>query len=83
MFRFLMGGNRTLNPRPGMPGKRANAYLAAPCSFHMDLKELENGVDADTHWYYQSKKLPLLRFANQLTRAGKPLTIIDIGEGQV
>ncbi|MET4076293.1 methyltransferase domain-containing protein [Hymenobacter sp. UYCo722] len=47
----------------------------------MDLKELENGVDADTHWYYQSKKLPLLRFANQLARAGKPLTIIDIGAG--
>ncbi|MDB5234164.1 MAG: hypothetical protein JWR44_1157 [Hymenobacter sp.] len=47
----------------------------------MDLKELENGVNPDTHWYYQSKKLPLLRFAQQLARAGEPLTIIDIGSG--
>lgn len=29
----------------------------------MNLKELENGVNPDTHRYYQSKKLPLLRFA--------------------
>ena len=47
----------------------------------MDLKELENGVNPDTHWYYQSKKLPLLRFAQQLAKAGKPLTIVDIGSG--
>jgi hypothetical protein len=47
----------------------------------MDLKELENGVNPDTHWYYQSKKLPLLRFAEQLAKAGRPLTIIDIGSG--
>lgn len=47
----------------------------------MDLKELENGVDAGTHWYYQSKKLPLLRFARQLAQAGQPLTVVDIGAG--
>ena len=47
----------------------------------MDLKELENGINPDTHWYYQSKKLPLLRFAEQLTKTGKPLTIVDIGSG--
>ena len=37
----------------------------------MDLKELENGVNPDTHWYYQSKKLPLLRFSEQLAQAGR------------
>jgi SAM-dependent methyltransferase len=47
----------------------------------MDLKELENGINPDTHWYYQSKKLPLLRFAKQLAKTGRPLTIIDIGSG--
>lgn len=47
----------------------------------MDLKELKNGVNPDTYWYYQSKKLPLLRFAKQLAQAGQPLTIIDISSG--
>ncbi|MGI4738261.1 MAG: class I SAM-dependent methyltransferase [Janthinobacterium lividum] len=47
----------------------------------MDLKELENGVDPDTHWYYQSKKLPLLRAARRALAGGKPLTIVDIGSG--
>lgn len=47
----------------------------------MDLKELENGVDPTTHWYYQSKKLPLLRYARQLLAAGQPLTVVDIGSG--
>jgi SAM-dependent methyltransferase len=47
----------------------------------MDLKELENGVDPDSHWYYQSKKLPLLRAARRALAGGKPLTIVDIGSG--
>jgi len=47
----------------------------------MDLKELENGVDPATHWYYQSKKLPLLRFAERLVATGRPLTVVDIGSG--
>ena len=47
----------------------------------MDLKELENGVNPDVHWYYQSKKLPLLRAARRVLMAGKPLTVVDIGSG--
>ncbi|MBF9224035.1 class I SAM-dependent methyltransferase [Hymenobacter ruricola] len=47
----------------------------------MDLKEVESGVNPDTHWYYQSKKLPLIRYAQRLVAAGKPLTIVDIGAG--
>ncbi|HEX8657667.1 MAG TPA: hypothetical protein VF690_09050 [Hymenobacter sp.] len=47
----------------------------------MDLKELENGVNPDVHWYYQSKKLPLFNYAKQLISRGQPLTIVDIGAG--
>jgi SAM-dependent methyltransferase len=47
----------------------------------MDLKELENGVNPDTHWYYQSKKLPLIQYARSLVKSGEPLTIVDIGAG--
>ena len=47
----------------------------------MDLKELENGIDPEVHWYYQSKKLPLLNYTRQAVAAGKPLTIVDIGSG--
>jgi ubiquinone/menaquinone biosynthesis C-methylase UbiE len=47
----------------------------------MDLKELENGIDPEVHWYYQSKKLPLLRYTKQALASGKPLTIVDIGSG--
>ncbi|MCC3154074.1 class I SAM-dependent methyltransferase [Hymenobacter sp. BT770] len=47
----------------------------------MDLKELENGVNPDVHWYYQSKKLPLFNYAKQLVGRGKPLTIVDVGAG--
>lgn len=47
----------------------------------MDLKELENGVNPHTHWYYQSKKLPLLRAAKRALTAGHALTIVDVGSG--
>ena len=47
----------------------------------MDLKELENGVSPDTHWYYQSKKLPLFGFARRLLGGGQSLTIVDVGAG--
>jgi len=47
----------------------------------MDLKELENGVNPDVHWYYQSKKLPLLRTAQRALAGGQPLTVVDIGSG--
>ena len=47
----------------------------------MDLKELENGVNPATHWYYQSKKLPLMRYAQQALKSGQPITIVDIGAG--
>ncbi len=48
----------------------------------MDLKELESGVDQSTHWYYQSKKVPLFRYFKQLvTEQNKKLTVIDFGSG--
>ncbi|HZG00541.1 MAG TPA: methyltransferase domain-containing protein, partial [Chitinophagales bacterium] len=48
----------------------------------MDLKELELGVDPQTHWYYQSKKVPMLRFIEQVYhQTKKPLTLIDLGSG--
>ena len=48
----------------------------------MDLKELESGVDPTTHWYYQTKKIPLFQYFNQLVkRQDKALTIIDFGAG--
>ena len=47
----------------------------------MDLKELENGVNPEVHWYYQSKKLPLLSYAKKALAAGQPLTVVDIGSG--
>jgi hypothetical protein len=48
----------------------------------MDLKELEQGVDPKTHWYYQSKKLPMLRFIKEVyAKTKKPITLIDLGSG--
>lgn len=48
----------------------------------MDLKELESGVDPKKHWYYQSKKEPLISFVKQtFEKVNRPLTIIDVGSG--
>jgi hypothetical protein len=47
----------------------------------MDLKELESGVDPFTHWYYQSKKIPLLNYVDQMIRQMPAFNLIDIGAG--
>jgi SAM-dependent methyltransferase len=48
----------------------------------MDLKEIELGVDPKTHWYYQSKKQPLLRFVKAVSqKLNSKLTLIDVGSG--
>lgn len=48
----------------------------------MDLKELESGVDANTHWYYQSKKIPMLAFVKRIYAEKKiKLNLIDVGSG--
>lgn len=48
----------------------------------MDLKELESGVDPRTHWYYQSKKIPLINYVKKVFNEQKiPLTLIDLGSG--
>lgn len=47
----------------------------------MDLKELENGVDPQTHWYYQSKKIPLIQWAHGLAKEMGPFSVMDIGAG--
>jgi SAM-dependent methyltransferase len=47
----------------------------------MDLKELENGVNPEIHWYYQSKLQPLIAYTSKLLRNDIPLTIVDVGSG--
>ena len=48
----------------------------------MDLNEIESGVIPTSHWYYQSKKVPLLRYFKKLGHIqGKKLTVIDFGAG--
>lgn len=48
----------------------------------MDLKELELGVDPKKHWYYQSKKLPLIRFIRSIAQqTNAKITLIDVGSG--
>ena len=48
----------------------------------MDLKELESGVNPDIHWYYQSKKVPLVDYLKKLIRNGATgITIVDVGSG--
>ena len=47
----------------------------------MDLRELENGVNPDKHWYYQSKIQPLIAYTRKLLQKVPSLTIIDIGSG--
>ena len=48
----------------------------------MDLKELENGIDQKTHWYYQSKKVPLFRYFEKVyDEQQQPITVIDFGSG--
>jgi hypothetical protein len=46
----------------------------------MDLKEIASGVDQNTHWYYQSKKLPLFHYFKKLPDSIK-YDIIDVGSG--
>src|SRR4030095_14742624 len=48
----------------------------------MDLKELESGVDPKTHWYYQSKIIPLIAFVKKVFNDSRqPLTMVDVGSG--
>ena len=48
----------------------------------MDLKELESGVDPGKHWYYQSKKIPLISYVKKVfSKKNVPLTLIDVGSG--
>ena len=48
----------------------------------MDLKELESGVDQKTHWYYQSKKIPLFKYCENVSeREGQKITVVDFGSG--
>jgi len=48
----------------------------------MDLKELENGVNPKTHWYYQSKRRPLAAYFEKISAELKQkVTVIDFGSG--
>lgn len=48
----------------------------------MDLKEIENGVNPDIHWYYQTKKVPLFRYIEKLYKLERQkFNIIDLGAG--
>jgi len=48
----------------------------------VDLREVATGIDPERHWYYQTKKAPLLRyFGTCLRQAGHRLDVLDIGAG--
>ena len=48
----------------------------------MDLKELESGVDPNTHWYYQTKKLLLLKYFEKISKENPEVRrVVDIGSG--
>lgn len=48
----------------------------------MDLKELENGVDPRVHWYYRTKKKPLIKFLKKIKETNPEITqVIDVGSG--
>jgi hypothetical protein len=48
----------------------------------VDLKELESGVDPAAHWYYRTKRMPLVSWMRGILkrRPGK-LDILDVGAG--
>lgn len=46
----------------------------------MDIKEISSGVDQNTHWYYQSKKIPLLNYFQSLSTS-ITYDVIDVGSG--
>jgi hypothetical protein len=48
----------------------------------VDLKELESGVDPAAHWYYRTKRLPLVSWMRGILkrRPGK-LDVVDVGAG--
>jgi hypothetical protein len=48
----------------------------------MDLREITSGVDPATHWYYQTKIIPLRKFfAHIALQNPVPWTCLDIGAG--
>jgi SAM-dependent methyltransferase len=47
----------------------------------MDLKELEQGVNPDVHWYYQSKIKPLIAYTRKVLNTTPQVTIVDVGSG--
>jgi hypothetical protein len=47
----------------------------------MDLKETGSEIDERLHWYFQTKKVPLLRYFGECSRRHGPLDVVDIGAG--
>lgn len=48
----------------------------------MDLKELESGVVPGSHWYYRTKRIPVLAFLRAILRGRRePLDVLDVGAG--
>lgn len=47
----------------------------------MDLKELENGINPEVHWYYQSKIKPLITYTKKVIESIGQVTIVDVGSG--
>lgn len=48
----------------------------------MDLREVgSSGVDPGTHWYYKTKKIPLIAYFENLLKTNSQLDIFDIGAG--
>lgn len=49
--------------------------------YSVDLKELASGINPWQHWYYQSKKKPLLQYLQSIISAEKKINVYDIGAG--
>ena len=47
----------------------------------MDLLELESGVNPEKHWYYQSKKIPLIKYIKHILQKQESVILIDFGSG--
>jgi SAM-dependent methyltransferase len=48
----------------------------------MDLKELESGVDLASHWYYRTKRIPVLDYLRRILGGRKEaLDVLDVGAG--
>lgn len=48
----------------------------------MDLREQRHKINQETHWYYRSKSIPMIRYVKKILNIQPtPLVVVDIGAG--